>query len=55
MNDKELIALMALMMCSDPWPTGDDEDNEILVSLMVKEAAKRGYDSWIPAYYEMGK
>ena len=52
MNDLEFRAFLSLMMCSDPWPTGDESENNVLIELAVKESVKRGFDSWIVAYHE---
>ena len=52
MSDKELIALMSLVMCSDPWPT-DHECHETIDTLLNNEAQKRGHKNWIVAIHEM--
>lgn len=53
MNDWEYRAFMDLLMCSDPWPIEDDPHSHMeLVAFANREAAKRGYDSWIAAYHD---
>lgn len=54
MSDEQLQAFLSLMMCSDPWPTTEDE-HIILNDLANEESQKRGYDSWYVAYHELGK
>lgn len=52
MNNLEFRALMNLLMCSDPWPTANWEDEEHLKGLANYEAAKRGFENWIIAYHD---
>lgn len=51
LNDREFLALMNLMMVSDPFPT-THEDQSILKRLLLKESKARGYESWTVAYHE---
>lgn len=53
MNDREYRALLDLLVCSDPWPVEDDDgrSHELLNAFANKEAAERGYGSWIEAYH----
>ena len=49
MNDTEFSAVMALVMCSDPWPDG--VDRKVIERLLDHESTKRGYTDWIDAYH----
>lgn len=51
MSDDEFCDLMALVMCSDPWPEG--VPSTLIHPLLDREAKKRGHDGWIVAYHEM--
>ena len=52
MTDQQFVAFMALLMCSDPWPTQNPEDRVTLDSVADDEARKRGYENWVVAYFE---
>ena len=52
MTDEEFRAFLDLLMCSDPWPSRHRAATEaVLGTLADREAAVRGYDSWIAAYH----
>ncbi len=52
MSDKEFIAFMDLLMCSDPWPVVSEQDSQdVLIELAESEARKRGYRDWISAHH----
>lgn len=51
MNDFEFRSFLDLMMCSDPWPTREAEDNERLVAFANAESRKRGFAEWIDAFH----
>ena len=51
MLDIEYRALLDLMMCSDPWPVSDSENQDIIKRFAKREARKRGFDSWVAAYH----
>lgn len=55
MNDKEFRAFMDLLMCSDPWPVDDKDNQAIMISLADKEAKKRRFEGWITAYHMFGE
>ncbi len=50
MTDAQFSSFLNLMMCSDPWPITDVE-NDHLTCFADMEAAKRGYGDWIEAYH----
>lgn len=51
MSDKVFRAFLNLMMCSDPWPAGE-EDHGCLITIADHESRLRGFDSWIAAYHD---
>ena len=50
MTDEEFRSFLNLMMCSDPWPT-DDEDSIILIKFVEDQSRIRGYENWIEAFH----
>lgn len=54
MNDKEFRAFMDLLMCSDPWPVDDKNNQAIIEALADKEAKRRQFGDWITAYHMFG-
>jgi hypothetical protein len=50
----EFGAFLSLLMCSDPWPTGD-EDRKIVMAWADKRAQKFGFTDWIDAYLEWAR
>lgn len=54
MDHKEFRAFLNLLMCSDPWPT-DDEEQQILTDLADEQSRNRGFENWIVAYHEFMK
>jgi len=46
----EFRTLLELMMCSDPWPAGDDM-RIFLKKLLNREAQEREYSDWVEAYH----
>lgn len=56
LTDANFRALLDLIMCSDPWPVQDDGTSQRLIELMATEEAKRrGFDTWVEAYHNLGK
>ena len=53
MNDDQFRAFLILMMCSDPWPVDDGENQVIIENLADYEAVKRGFGCWIDAYHAL--
>lgn len=54
MTDKELRALLDLMVCSDPWPDEAGEGNQdVVVGLLARESRSRGFADEIEAYHEL--
>ena len=51
MDDAHYRALLDLIMASDPWPDGVDQDAAI--ALADEEAKLRGLNSWVVAYHEL--
>jgi len=52
MDTCDFIALLDLVMCSDPWPVKDDPSNKIIILNMLNRNAKtRGFSNWIEAYH----
>lgn len=51
MDDQAFVSLMALMMCSDPWPTPSQTDYVRLNRFLNRESIRRGYADWIDAYH----
>ena len=49
MDDAHYRALLDLIMVSDPWPDGVDQD--AVIALADEEAKLRGFDSWVIAYF----
>lgn len=46
----EFRAFLNLLMCSDPWPTG--EEGHVVISAWADKQAKEfGYTDWIDAYH----
>lgn len=59
MDDRQLRALLDLLMCSDPYPvkdTGCGTGEDDIVRLATSESKRRGFTSWIDAfhYFEQG-
>jgi hypothetical protein len=52
-TQEQLIALMALRMCSDPWPTGNEMDMTIIDEFLNNESIKHGFTDWIEAYHKL--
>ena len=52
MNKEELKSLCDLMMVSDPWLL-PDADNNIIVTMLDREARKHGFENWVVAYHEL--
>lgn len=48
----EYKALLALFMCSDPWPASNEEQSHV-ETLLNREAKLRGFDNWVDAYHGM--
>lgn len=44
--------LLNLFMCSDPWPT-TDEEHDALESYLTSIAKSKGYSDWIEAYHTL--
>ena len=54
MNNKELVAFMNLLMCTDPWPKElHEKEHTTLIQLADRESRDRGFENWIVAYYEI--
>jgi hypothetical protein len=53
MTDRELRALLNLLMCDDPSSVSADED-AALRELANRESTSRGFADWIDAYHRMG-
>ncbi len=53
-SDSEYVALLGLIMASDPSPISDAED-KLVRQFADREAVKRGFDSWVVAYHKMPK
>lgn len=51
MDDYAFMSLMSLMMCSDPWPTSNQDDYKYLNALLNRESIRRGYCDWVDAYH----
>jgi hypothetical protein len=51
MDQKEFRAFLNLMMCSDPWPC-TEEDNDVLGNFADAQSRLRGFNSWYVAYHE---
>jgi hypothetical protein len=51
LSDEEFRALLSMMMASDPNPAGSKVD-DVMVGLVKRESAARGFDSWFTAYHE---
>jgi hypothetical protein len=52
MTKLELHALCNLLMCSDPSPVSDEQD-EVLQGLANREAQKLGFSDWIDAFHRI--
>jgi hypothetical protein len=49
MTDNQFKAILALLMCSDPWPI-EGANQAIVEAWANEEAVRRGYLSWFDAY-----
>jgi len=54
MPDNQFKAFLSLLVCSDPWPTPQPEE-DILKALADDMSVGRGYEDWIDAYHKMVK
>jgi hypothetical protein len=52
MTTDQFIAILALMMSSDPWPL-DGENELVVIEWANTEAKARGYANWIDAYMQL--
>ena len=50
MQNQQFLDLLALYMCSDPWPLEDDESHGRIGDMLDEEAETRGHENWIAAY-----
>jgi hypothetical protein len=53
MRKYEFKCLLALLVCSDPWPTGDQWEEETLKDYATRQAMRYGFRDWIEAYHFM--
>ena len=51
MKANEFRALLVLIMCSDPWPV-DDRNQELIEAMANREAIERGFTGWVDAYHK---
>jgi hypothetical protein len=51
LSGKEFDALLILLMCSDPWPVGDEANENTMKALATRVAKQYGHDDWIAAYH----
>jgi hypothetical protein len=53
MTREQLRAFVYLLMCADPWPV-DDENNQLIVDAFADEEAMRhGFNDWVEAYHAL--
>ncbi len=52
MTNHEFLALLHLLMCSDPTPVSEADDNT-LTTWADAEARRRGFDGWVVAFHEL--
>lgn len=52
MDKEEYAAFLDLLMCSDPWPCGM-ENEKTLKDLADRKAKEMGYTDWIDAYHQI--
>lgn len=52
MTDSEFKVFLNLLMCADPTPLPQFEDN-LIQEWANKESVKRGFTDWIEAFHEL--
>jgi hypothetical protein len=53
MNNQEFRAFLDLLMCSDPWPVGDDGESQRIMKNWANDQARlRGYKDWVDAWHD---
>ena len=54
MDTITLKAFLTLLMCSDPWPVNNDQDNQITLERFAdSESRRHGFTDWIEAYHKI--
>ena len=51
-DELPLRAILDWMMCSDPWPGGDEQ---AIKKWLDKISISKGYDNWITAFHKLEK
>ena len=52
MTEEEFRAFLDLLMCCDPWPVTEPENQELVESFAERHSYELGFDGWIVAFHE---